>query len=39
MVTIIATIVIVAGVACYMLNPYLFQDIISTVARWFRFGQ
>jgi hypothetical protein len=39
MVTIIATIVIVGGVAIYLVDPYLFQNIISTVVRFFRFGQ
>ncbi len=36
MVTIIATIVIVAGAAIYLLDPYLFQNIITTIARFFR---
>lgn len=38
MVTILATIVIVAGAAIYLLNPYLFQNIISTILRWLHFG-
>jgi hypothetical protein len=39
MVMIIATIVIVGGAAIYLLNPYLFQNIISTIARWARLGR
>jgi len=35
MVTIIATIVVVAGVAIYFIDPYLFQNIVTTIARWF----
>jgi hypothetical protein len=36
MVTILATVFIVAGVAIYLMDPYLFQNIITTIARWFR---
>jgi hypothetical protein len=36
MVSIIATVVIVAGVALYLLNPSLIQNIVATVAHWFR---
>jgi hypothetical protein len=36
MVTIIATVFVVGGVAIYLMDPYLFQNIITTVARWFR---
>jgi hypothetical protein len=39
MITIIATIIIVAGVAIYLMDPYLFQSIITTIVRFFRFGQ
>jgi len=38
MVTIIASVVVVAGVAIYLMDPYLFQGIISTIARFLRFG-
>ncbi|MFZ0303456.1 MAG: hypothetical protein WAL75_12250 [Terracidiphilus sp.] len=38
MFTIILTIVIVGGVAIYLVDPYLFQSIITTIARLFRFG-
>jgi hypothetical protein len=37
MVTILATIVIVAGAAIYLLNPYLFQSIVQTIWRWLHF--
>jgi|HubBroStandDraft_1064217.scaffolds.fasta_scaffold4001037_1 hypothetical protein len=36
MVTIIATVVIVACVAIYLMDPYLFQNIITTINRWTR---
>jgi hypothetical protein len=36
MVSIIATIVVVAGVAIYFLDPYLFQNIITSIVRLFR---
>jgi hypothetical protein len=39
MITIIATIVIVAGVALYLLDPELIQNIAATIARWLRFGR
>ncbi|MGP8253794.1 MAG: hypothetical protein ACLQHF_17330 [Terracidiphilus sp.] len=35
---IIVTVVIVAGAAIYLMDPYLFQNIITTIARWLRFG-
>jgi hypothetical protein len=36
MVTIISSVFVVAGVAIYLLDPYLFQNMITTVARWMR---
>jgi hypothetical protein len=36
MVTIVATIVVVAGAAIYLLDPYLFQNIIESIVRLFR---
>jgi hypothetical protein len=36
MVSIIATIVIVAGVAIYLMNPTFIQNLFATVAHWFR---
>ncbi len=36
MISILATIVIVAGIALYMLDPVLINNIIASVARWFR---
>jgi hypothetical protein len=38
MVTIIASVFVVAGVAIYLMDPYLFQNIISSIVRFFRFG-
>jgi len=38
MVSILATIVIVAGAAIYLLDPYLFQSIVSTIARLLHYG-
>ncbi len=38
MISILATIVIVGGAAIYLLDPYLFQNIVATIARWFRLG-
>ena len=36
MVSIIATILVVAGVAIYFLDPNLLQDIVTNIVRWFR---
>ena len=36
MITIVATILIVAGVAIYLLDPDLFQNIITSIVRLFR---
>jgi hypothetical protein len=39
MISIMFTIFIVAGIAVYFLNPTLFQNIVATVAHWFRLGR
>ena len=39
MLTILATIVIVAAAATYFLDPDLFENIVTAVVRWCRFGQ
>jgi len=39
MTMILGSLVVVAGVAIYILDPVLFWNMVSTVARWLHFGQ